>query len=183
MTTDEEQDLLRAMLVMTAAGLDAMVKELIRCALPSLVERYEAVRDGLEKFVARQIRGDSDTPEVVGGVKFLARLLTAPNQQVQVVEEYIRELTGASLQSPHELVKATTALGVNPNDINLNPRDLKPIFDIRNQIIHELDVNLDGERRRRNIRGQTDMRRYSNGLLSVAQNLIEAVDGKLANAV
>ena len=33
MTTDEEQDLLRAMVVMAAAGLDAMAKQLIRDGL------------------------------------------------------------------------------------------------------------------------------------------------------
>jgi hypothetical protein len=37
MSTDEEQDLLRAMLVTAAPGLDAMTKQLIRDALPKVV--------------------------------------------------------------------------------------------------------------------------------------------------
>ena len=39
MSTDDEQDLLRAMLVMTAAGLDSMLKQLIRDALHNLAAR------------------------------------------------------------------------------------------------------------------------------------------------
>jgi len=58
MTTDEEQDLLRAMLVMAAAGLDSMTKQLIRDALPQVVHRTGAAREGLEKFLARQLTGD-----------------------------------------------------------------------------------------------------------------------------
>ena len=47
MTTDEEQDLLRAMLVMAAAGLDSMLKRLIRDCMPSLVKANPQVREGL----------------------------------------------------------------------------------------------------------------------------------------
>jgi hypothetical protein len=43
MSTDQEQDLLRVMLVMAAAGLDGMVKQLIRDTLPSLLERDSIV--------------------------------------------------------------------------------------------------------------------------------------------
>ena len=94
MSTDEEQDLLRAMLVMSAAGLDSMAKQLVRDALPVLVKADSSVRQGLEKFAARRIRGDPDSPDPVDGARFLSRVLAATDQQEQVIEEYIGDLTG-----------------------------------------------------------------------------------------
>src|SRR5262245_15398576 len=56
--TDAEQDLLRAMLVFAAAGLDSLLKRLIRDALGSLAERDADVQRELEAFVSRRIRGE-----------------------------------------------------------------------------------------------------------------------------
>ena len=131
MTTDDEQDLLRAMLVMAAAGLDSMLKQLIRDAMPALVKASPAVREGLEKFVTRSIRGDAEVGEPLSGAKFLARVLAAESQQTQVIEEYIRDLTGASLQSASELAKASQALGVT--SVKVDVAGFKLIFDVRNK--------------------------------------------------
>jgi hypothetical protein len=135
-STDQEQDLLRAMLVMAAAGLDGMVKQLIRDTMLFLVSKDRSVRDGLEVFVARQIRGASDAPETSIGFKFLARLMSAPLAQEQAIEEYIRELTGGSLQSADELIRIGSAFGLKPEQIGINDkRAMQNVFDIRNMII------------------------------------------------
>jgi hypothetical protein len=178
MTTDDEQDLLRAMLVMAAAGLDSMLKQLIRDAMPSLVKVSPPVREGLEKFVTRSIRGDAEVSEPLSGAKFLARVLAGESQQSQVIEEYIRELTGASLQSPSELAKAVQALGLANVKIDV-PR-FREIFDLRNKIIHELDINLDGDRRKRNVRGRDPMMTHTNALLEIGEKILGAVDKQLA---
>jgi hypothetical protein len=47
--TDEEQDLLRAMLTFAGAGLDSMVKQLIVDALPSVVRRDTIAQEILKK--------------------------------------------------------------------------------------------------------------------------------------
>ena len=52
-TTDEEQDLLRAMLVFACAGLDSMLKQLIRDTLPDISAWDEIARGELLKFVER----------------------------------------------------------------------------------------------------------------------------------
>ncbi len=178
MTTDDEQDLLRAMLVMAAAGLDSMLKQLIRDALPALVKVSPPVREGLEKFVARSIRGDADSPEPLSGTKFLGRVLAAESQQTQVIEEYIRDLTGVSLQSASELAKAAAALGLSKTKVDV--LRLKEIFDIRNKIIHELDINLDGDKRKRNVRGLESMMKHTNSLLEIGEQMLGEVDENLA---
>jgi hypothetical protein len=175
--TDNEQDLLRAMLVMAAAGLDSMVKQLIRDALPRLARADDTVREELEKFIARSIRGDPALAEPANASKFFARILAAGSTQAKVIEEYVRDLTGGSLQSTSELNRVTAALGVQ--GIHLDQIALRGIFDVRNKIIHELDINLSGDRRRRNDRGIEDMKRFATTLIETAELILEAVHGKL----
>ncbi len=182
MTTDSEQDLLRAMLVMAAAGVDSMVKQLIRDTLPALVAVDTDVKRGLEKFIGKQIRGEGDSSGVLVGKDFLARVLAAPSQQSQVIEEYIDDLTQGSLQSPSELDRVAAALGLPQQVLGIDRKLLKTIFGIRNEIIHELDINLDAERRRRNLRRSSDMISYTDALLKVAENMRDAVEKKLALA-
>jgi len=179
MTTDDEQDLLRAMLVMAAAGLDSMLKQLIRDAMPALVRASPPVREGLEKFVTRSIRGDAESPEPLSGAKFLGRVLAAESQQIQVIEEYIRDLTGASLQSASELAKTASALGLSKTKVDV-PR-FKEIFDIRNKIIHELDINLDADKRKRNVRGLEPMMKHTNSLLEIGEQMLGEVEKRLAD--
>jgi len=181
MSTDEEQDLLRAMLVMAAAGLDSMLKQLIRDAMPTLVRANAVVREGLEKFATRSIRGDADSPEPLSGAKFLGRILAAESQQAQVIEEYIRDLTGASLQSAPELAKTAAALGLSKTKVVVER--FKEIFDIRNKIIHELDMNLASDRRKRNLRGRESMMKHTNALLEIGESVLQEVGEQLASAV
>ena len=60
-STDAEQDQLRAMLVFAAAGLDAMVKCLVRNALPALLADGDpAIDQRLKSFVSRKAKADPD---------------------------------------------------------------------------------------------------------------------------
>ena len=181
-TTDEEQDLLRAMLVMAAAGLDSMLKQVIRDGLVTLVEADPSVKVGLQKFVSRRIRARAESDDGAIGHEFLARILTAENHQDQVIEEYVRHLTGASLQSVEELRRTVTALGLPSDVIALPDSDLRIIFADRNRIIHEFDVNFAQLRRNRQSRMRDVMIGYTNALLQVAESVLEAVDQKLALA-
>src|SRR6185503_19605830 len=162
---DEEQDLLRAMLVLAAAGLDGLAKQLIREALPLVLSRDERAQEALEKFIARQIRPDTDNLDRSVGAKFLAKLLSRPSPQVSAINEYVRHLTDGSLQSSASLYEVVGALGLWPQDVNLDREVLNPIFKIRNKIIHELDINLEAARRTRNVRRRNDMITHTNCLL------------------
>src|ERR1039458_3496085 len=48
--SDEQQDLLRAMLVFAGAGLDACAQQIVRDALPRLAEEHEEARTALVGF-------------------------------------------------------------------------------------------------------------------------------------
>ena len=178
-STNEEQDLLRAMLVLAAAGMDSMAKQLIRDSLPTLVGRDSGVSKSLEDFVTRQLRGGPDG--AAADNRLLARVLFAESQRDQLIEEYIQYLTGPSLQSTEELTRSAKALGIAPSDVGIIRRDLQPIFDVRNKVIHELDINFDHPNRNRQSRSRALMMGHTNKLLEVSEALLNAVEEALEN--
>lgn len=180
MTTDEEQDLLRSMLVSAASGLDAMTKQLIRDALPKIIEIDKEALTELEKFVSRKLRDEIDEIGISERISFLARALTAPSRQRQIIEDYIDYLTKGSLQSSEELSRVTKAFGLSPKEVIIDHAKLRPIFEARNKIIHELDIDLNAPRRKRNLRTQIKMKNHTEALLDLAENFLKTVDTKLS---
>lgn len=175
--TDEEQDLLRAMLIMATSGLDAMVKQLLRDLLPILCKTDERVRNGLREFVRRQLRGDVDGHPSTQAAALLAAWLTGESVQEAVIEDYVGELTGDSLQSTQQLLRATEALGLDGSLVDRNVLD--PIFADRNRIIHELDIDFEAPRRNRRSRRIGEMIRATNHVLALAEALYKAGEAKL----
>jgi hypothetical protein len=180
-TTDHEQDILRAALVFSAAGLDSVVKELIRGTVRELAAHDQGVQQELEVFVERQLRGDSTEVDSLGGREFLAQILVSKSPQDRLIDEYVIELTGSSLQSADQLMKACKALGLQWSTVGIDPKTLRPIFDTRNKIIHELDVNLGktAARRNQNSRRRDDMLAWSEHLLAIAEAMVDEVERKI----
>ena len=179
MTTDNEQDLLRSMLVMAAAGLDATVKQLVQDALPYLIGGDTKAQNSFEKFVARRLMADMATGVTGVNAKLLASVLASARPQVKLIDEFVSHLTGGSLQSVDSLFEVAAALGADPVEIGLASNELKPIFETRNKIIHELDINLTAHKRTRNVRSQTDMIRDTERIFKLMGALISSVDHRL----
>jgi hypothetical protein len=175
--TDEEQDLLRAMLVMAASGLDSVAKQLIRDAIPILCRGDAEVLSKFQTFVARQVRGDGEGHVTNDVAKLLARILTADSAQAALIESYVYSLTGSSLQSADELFKVASALDL-PQTL-VNKPTLKPIFEARNDIIHELDIDFDAPRRNRNSRRMGLMITYTNELLELTEKVYVECEKKM----
>lgn len=178
-TTDNEQDLLRAMLVLSAAGLDSMSKQIIKDTLPKLSDIDIKVEQGIETFLARQIRKDSESTNSSSSNRFLARLLVAQSHRKQAIQEYINDLTAGSLQSPEELTRIAFALGVDPNLCSIDADILRPIFKTRNKIIHELDIDFATSKRNRHNRSKKQMVAGTNTLLEISEKIFVEVFKKL----
>ncbi len=175
-TTDQQQDILRSMLVFSMAGLDACLKQLIRDALPALALTSAGVQRQLDDFVSRKISRDGGA---VDG-RFLARVLRSPDPSAVLVGELISELTGGSLQSVQQLLSVCGAFDLS-NDPSLvtQLRGLAEAFTIRNRIIHEMDMNLAARNRNRTSRTRAAMVRESNRTLRAAHRILSAVDERL----
>lgn len=174
-TTDQEQDLLRAMVIAAASGLDACLKRLLRDCVPILIHSSDKVHEAFEKFVLRHLQSG----EGVISAKVLARTLAAPHAQGQLIDEYVYDLTGDSLQSAEQVMRACAALGADEKTCVGDFTKLKAIFSARNQMVHELDMNFDHPIRKRRVRTQADMKGYAERLLGVSYAIVKDVDARI----
>lgn len=177
--TDQEQDILRAALVMSCAGLDGALKQAIRNCIEHLLVKDDSVREGFEKFIRKRLTGEGDVLETGSGTRFLAKVLAESNPRARLIEEYINELTGGSLQSAAEVMRTVTALGMDPKGLGLDIDRMREIFKIRNKIIHELDVDLNAAKRKRKVRSQADLLDNTECILVSTRIILIALNEKL----
>lgn len=176
--TDEEQDVLRAMLVSAGAGLDSALKQIFKDCLQDLLIKDEQVKTEFAKFIDKALRKGTAESDI--DTKLIAEALATPLPIFHLAERYVYDLTGSSLQSASQLFAAANALGLDPmKDVKLDKKKLKPVFDARNKIVHELDIDFSGARRNRVQRKVEDMVNMSNHLLNAAQRFVELVDKKV----
>lgn len=180
-STHKQQDLNRAMLVFACAGLDVLVKRLVKAKLPRLIEADHGVNDRFKEYVKDGLR--KSEKELLNTVA-LALIDQSPKQML--VREYIGTMTEDSLQSVPELQRVARASGLDAKSIFTTERmnRLKDAFIVRNQIIHEMDISIaDGKgwgtgHRTRRQRVSRDMERHTKEILDLGQELLSAFKGR-----
>jgi len=178
--SDEQQDLLRAMLMFAGAGLDACAQQVVRDALPQLVTSHDDARKALIGFAARRLRRETESDTAGIDARFLAELLIGKPEE-NLIEALIDELTGSSMQSVDELKRVASHLGVIGDKSLVKAIDgTREAFRVRNRIAHDMDIKITpGRGRNRTQRARADMVRDTNNLLEVAEALGEAVQRAL----
>ena len=116
------------------------------------------------------------------GAKLLARVLTSDDPRKKLIEEYVYDLTGSSLQSADQVFRTATALGVAIDDQKAKKTALTEVFRVRNKIIHELDINFDHPNRNREGRKRDNAIAQANVLLEVADSFLNGVCKTLGTA-
>lgn len=174
---DHDYDLLRAMLVFACSGLDSMIKHAIRDALPAVIDRIDRAEDNFRDFVEKQLPTDG---RFTTGL--LSRILTAREPRAALVEELVRNLTGTSLQSKAQILRAGSFFDL-PSHQLVDDMDLfDAIFRARNQIAHEMDIDFEQPRRNRARRPKQEMVDFTEGALACAARFLAGVDAKLGAA-
>lgn len=171
-TEQSAEDMLRAMIVFAATGLDAVAKQLVRDSLRLLITVSDLASSKLLDFAA--LRLEASAP---GNSRRLAAYLLSGNPRGALVEDYVYELTGASLQSVEQVDRVLGALGIAEPRVRQSSRDLKPLFVARNQIVHELDLvqpAVIGDRHRRT-RSMEEAKTLAHLGLETSQQIINAV--------
>lgn len=172
--TEEQTDILRAMFVFSASGLDSVVKQLIKDCLEAVVRSSEGAQLQMKNFLMTELK-DKETVNI--GI--LADLLSTPSPFDKGTKLLKNELIDKSLQSAEQLLSAGAYFDVKSTEITNNIPKLKEVFKSRNQIIHEMDiVDITSIRRRRG-RPLRTMCEYTNLMLETANKFITAVESKL----
>ena len=173
-TTVSDQDLLRAMLVFASAGLDSMIKHLVKDTLPAVIKKDAAAHDNFQEFVERRIK-KGDQPDY----KTIADILVAENPINRMLDLLVNDLTAKSLQSVEELFRIASYFNIESKIISQEEKELKKVFRIRNNIIHEMDIDFSQEKRNLTPRQRDDMIEATNRLFKVCNAFLNAVDDKL----
>ncbi len=164
--------MLRSMIVFAGAGVDAVMKQLVRETLETIILRSDAASDKFANFVEARL-----DPSTGANVKRLAHYLLSTSPRQTLTEEYVLDLTGSSLQSVEQLDRILSALGIEDRDVRRRCKDLKPLFVARNEIVHELDlvqVDTPGDRHRRT-RTKAEAMELAHLGLEFGQQIINAV--------
>lgn len=174
--TDEEQDLLRAMLIFAASGLDSMVKQIIKDALQSVIEIKPGAEQMFKQFVSRRIKRN----DIIDN-NFIANVISNENPREVLFADLINELSGSSIQSTEQLLKTLSFFDI-PSDIIIEDRNkISYIFHARNEIVHEMDIDFSQPNRSRRPRGKRQMINSTKKLLILANKILESVDNILSN--
>lgn len=173
-STDKEQDLLRAMLTFACAGLDALVKQLIEDALPDVINRNKDAETTFRRDIERRIRRGEEIDH-----KFLADILTQKRPRDRLIKILVSDLTSQSLQSKDQLLKAGSFFDIESDSITKDPNNLAQIFTVRNQIVHEMDIDFSPTNRNRRSRTRSKMVVDTNEIFKVSKVFLEEVDHKL----
>jgi hypothetical protein len=178
--TDEEQDVIRAMLVLAAAGLDAICKQVVKDALPFLATVDAGSNEQLVKFAERQLAAAEEHRRgtVPTGNKFLASLFSIATPRRKLIEHFVADLTGSSLQSASELGRVASAVGLALTDIGI-VNELNEAFRVRNQIVHEFDIDFGHPTRNRKQRNLKNLVKLVNVLLDASECLVRETDRKV----
>jgi hypothetical protein len=174
MPTDEEQDLLRAMLIFAAAGLDSMAKQLVTDALSMVIERDPGATEMFKRFIERRLKRAEELDR-----RFLAHILGDQQPRVRLLDELVADLTSGSLQSTEELLRVAASFNIPSNDICRQPAYLSKIFIARNEIAHEMDVDFSQANRTRRPRAKDMMTSFTSEIFKVSASFLSEVDRKL----
>jgi len=171
--TDEEQDLLRAMLLFATAGLDSMVKQLVTDALSVVIENDEGAAAEFKKFISRRLEKNDRLDR-----HFLADVIGDAHPRKRMLECLVSDLTSESLQSTEQLLKTAAYFNIPSVSICGDPKSLTGIFNVRNQITHEMDIDFQRNRSRRP-RAKATMTDFTNEIFKIARNFLKEVNHKL----
>jgi hypothetical protein len=180
-----EQDLLRAMLMFSCSGLDAVVKQLVQDTLGSVLKDDVGAQREFQKFVERRLKkgGTEEGQDRMGGssldLRLVSELLVSFEPRAELIRALTRSLTSDSLQSRDQLLKVAAHFALTREDIMVSPDVTKEAFDARNQIVHEMDIDLaSGDQRR--ARSYETMVRWSDNIVGISSNFIDKVSTKIA---
>ncbi len=179
-STSAQQDLYRAMLVFACSGLDVFVKQLIKTKLPELINVDQLAINKFKDYVKKGLKRNE---AIV--LNTIALALIDQNPRAIFLSDYIESLSGDSLQSVSELCKVSEASGLDTeNLVNKKEKSLKETFGVRNQIIHEMDINTTNKKsgttgfRTRKQRVAKDMEKHTKNILDFATDLFNAYKEK-----
>ncbi|WP_329324597.1 hypothetical protein [Streptomyces luteogriseus] len=134
--SEAHRDQARAAIVFTAAGIDACLSALLEDSLPTLLLSQGSAHN---TFVAHYMKERFKDNKVTEATK---KAVVSFDPRAALIELYVSDLTGPSIQSAKDLARCRDALGLQ-KDPALTTAILEahqPFFNARHEVVHELDI-------------------------------------------
>jgi hypothetical protein len=171
------EDILRSIIVMAGSGLDATLKQILRDSLPELIKYDSGVRREFAAFISKKLKKMCETMDN-SLFEIFGTALADDSPRNKLLDEYQKELLRGSLQSAEQIDKLCSVLGMNNCNAGVDREKLKEIFNARNQIVHDFDIDVSNEKMPRHKRNAEDIINYTNTLLEVAECFLKRIDEK-----
>jgi len=152
-----------------------MIKQLIRDALPIVIDKNEGAAAQFRNFVEKKIGQD---PKF--SLEMIALTLTSRSPREQSLGRFISLLTQESLQSKDQIFQIASIFDIPSKDVYSKPDALRDVFRIRNRIIHELDIDMSGSNHSRVTRSKDEMVNGVNVIFEAAASFLSEVDRRCA---
>ncbi|MER0442994.1 hypothetical protein ABR738_00130 [Streptomyces sp. Edi4] len=136
--SETHRDQARAAIVFTAAGIDACLRTLLRDALQTLLQTDGPAHGAFIRHFMRK-DGGRLAGELSSATK---KAIVDIDPRSALIDLYVADLTGSSIQGSKELANCRSALGLD-DDPALADAILKshqPFFNARHEVVHELDL-------------------------------------------
>jgi hypothetical protein len=175
-TSEAKNFYIKALLVFSTAGLDSMIKHLIRNVLHDLVDTTDDTKKEMLDFVHQKLLNEK---------KIISETLINKSQRTFLAEQFIAHLTDGSLLSKNELLKVLKVLGIKtekPDQIGIlkketgsNKCTIDRIFEVRNQIVHDLDIDFSVPGQRLRIRNRNEIINWTNFIFEKSELILYTV--------
>jgi hypothetical protein len=135
------QEILRTMVVIASAGLEASLKEALRQTLDPLSSSDVRSADRLESWVSGQL---FDSEGRAKDPSYLAHVLTSFSPRDSLTWAYVRSRVAGSLQSQEKLCEVVADFGFEENVAKalvkrIRDEAVRAAFECRNQVVHDYD--------------------------------------------
>lgn len=176
---NQKQDLLRAIILFSCSGIDSIVKQLVNDALDYVIEHDEGAFNQFKNYTEKKLILKNEA-----GInsKLFAELFTCGNPKQTLIDVLKKDLTSNSLQSADELLKVGSVFNIETANL-VNGKEehekLRKIFKVRNQITHEMDVDMTAPNFKMRDRTYEEIKDYSEFIISFTEKFIELISEKL----
>lgn len=134
----------------------------------------QKAHENLQRFVSRRIkRGEQPDYDTLAGI------LLDKDPLRKMTEALVQDITSGSLQSVEELTKIASHFDIPADTIVGNRSALQETFAMRNEIIHEMDMDFSSRNRNRKSRTRDSMVSATNNVFGTASSFLGTVDAKL----
>lgn len=176
---NQKQDLLRAIILFSCSGIDSIVKQLVNDTLDYVIEHDEGAFNQFKNYTEKKLILKNEA-----GInsKLFAELFTCGNPKRTLIDVLKKDLTSNSLQSADELLKVGSFFNIGTANL-VNGKEkhekLRRVFIVRNQITHEMDVDMTALDFKMRDRTYEEINDYSEFIINFIEKFIELISEKL----